>query len=253
VHPVDLYDSAIVPAQVQVRPGDTVHWLVVSGAHQLHSDTDSFKSWDSGPLTIPGQTFDLPIHHADGPGPFLYLCLWHSPRGVIEVADTCWATGTLGGTGPPTVADLVYALRVMAGEAPPPDLLYRFDLSGDCVVSEIDAQLLMKYFEFGPDSLPTYPVPTCCVPRLELPACLVSLTGDVDRSQRLTSADLIRLVGYVFKGDPAPLPCAAVGDVNCSGAVTTTDVISLVNHVFKAGPPPCDVCEVIPELWACPE
>jgi len=236
---------------VVVTPGDTVRWLVVSGSHQLHSDTDSFKSWDSGPLTLPGQTFALQITYADGPGPFLYLCLWHGHRGVIELADSCWATGPLGGSVTPTVADLVHALRVIAGDIPPPDDLYRLDLSGDCLVDEWDAQLLAKWFEFGTDSLPEYPVSTCCRPEL-LPACLVTLTGDVNLSGQLTSSDIIRLVAYIFMGAMAPLPCAAAADVNCSGTVTSADVVFLVNHIFKGGLPPCDVCALIPELWSCP-
>ena len=250
VHPVELNDTAMAPSTVEVIPGDTIRWLVVSGSHQLHSDTDSFKSWDSGPLSSPGQTFELPIVFGDGPGPFLYLCLWDGHRGVITVADTCLATGSLG-SGLPGIADLVFTLRVIAGDEPPPADLYKFDLTGDCVVNALDAEAIIRLFQFGLDSFPVYPVPTCCSPQLETPQCLVSLTGDIDLSHALTSADIIALVNYVFKGDLPPLPCAAAGDVNCSGTVTTSDVIVLVNHVFKGGPPPCDVCDVIPALWAC--
>jgi plastocyanin len=251
VHQVELNDTAIVPETVVVAPGDTVRWLVVSGSHQLHSDTDSYKSWDSGPLTTPGQTFDLPIEYADGPGLFLYRCLWHHHWGAIEVADTCRATGSLG-EGPPSIADLVYVLRVMAGEVPPPDQLYKLDLNGDCVVSTPDAELIVKLFQFGPDSFPAYPVPTCCRPQLVVPSCLITLTGDLDLNRTLTTADIIRLVNYVFRGGLPPSPCAAAGDVNCSGAVSAADVIALVNHVLKSGPPPCDVCDLIPGLWVCP-
>ena len=83
-------------------------------------------------------------------------------------------------------------------------------------------------------------------------ACPVSLTGDVDYTAAITAGDIIYLVNYVFKGGPAPLPCAAAGDVNCDGKIVSADVIGLVNYVFKSGPSPCDVCLQIPALWICP-
>jgi hypothetical protein len=72
--------------------------------------------------------------------------------------------------------------------------------------------------------------------------CIINVSGDVNVSGALTSADIIYLVNFVFKGDAPPLPCAANGDVNCSGAVTSADIIYMVNHVFKGQPPPCDIC-----------
>ncbi len=79
--------------------------------------------------------------------------------------------------------------------------------------------------------------------------CSVGMTGDVNLSGSLTSADIIALVNYVFKSGAPPLPCEAAGDVGCNGTVTSADVIYMVNHVFKGGPPPCDVCAVLAELW----
>jgi hypothetical protein len=84
-------------------------------------------------------------------------------------------------------------------------------------------------------------------------ALFVALTGDVNESSTLTSADIIALVNYVFKGGTPPRPCAAAGDVNCSGQVTSADIIAMVNHVFKGGAPPCDVCTLIEVgTWTCP-
>jgi hypothetical protein len=62
--------------------------------------------------------------------------------------------------------------------------------------------------------------------------------GDVNQSGTITSADIIYLVNYVFKGGPAPLPTPTEGDVNCSGTITSADIIFLVNYVFKGGAPP---------------
>jgi RHS repeat-associated protein len=82
--------------------------------------------------------------------------------------------------------------------------------------------------------------------------CAVTLTGDVNQSGTITSADINYLVAYVNQGGPAPLPCAASGDVNCTGSVTNADVIYLINYVFKSGPSPCDVCPLIYSgTWDC--
>jgi len=77
-------------------------------------------------------------------------------------------------------------------------------------------------------------------------------TGDVNESGSITSADIIYTVGYVFKGQTAPLPCEASGDVNCSGSVTSSDIISMVAYVFKGGTPPCNVCDALGLGWTCP-
>lgn len=82
--------------------------------------------------------------------------------------------------------------------------------------------------------------------------CAVSRTGDIDHSGVVSSADLVALVGFVFQGMSAPVPCQAAGDVNCSGSVTSSDIIALVNFVFKSGAAPCDVCTLIPGTWSCP-
>jgi hypothetical protein len=81
--------------------------------------------------------------------------------------------------------------------------------------------------------------------------CLIGVPGDVNVSGAITSADIIVLVGYVFKGGAAPLPCQANGDVNCNGSVTSADIIYMVNHVFKGQPGPCDICNDSPLGGSC--
>ena len=71
---------------------------------------------------------------------------------------------------------------------------------------------------------------------------LIIVHGDVNESGALTSADIIHMVGFVFKGGQPPEPCVAAADINCDGAVTSSDIIYMVNHVFKGGPAPCDIC-----------
>jgi plastocyanin len=248
---VTLSESGIEPDTVFIAPGDTVRWTVAAGIHQLHSDTDSFKSWDSGLLDSIGQTFELPFTYADGPGPFFYHDLGQGFHGAVVVSDTCWATGSFGESGPPTVADIVHVLRVLSGSVPAPDNIYRLDLNGDCVIDSADVRLISDFFQFGPGILPVYPVPTCCFPTVDL-ACPIVFTGDVNLSGDLTAADVIYVLGFVFRAFPGPEPCWAIMDVDCSGVVTAADVIYLVNHLFKSGPPPCDVCALIPGTWSCP-
>ena len=62
--------------------------------------------------------------------------------------------------------------------------------------------------------------------------------GDVNQDANITSADIIYLVNFVFKGGPPPQLSESEGDTNCDGSVTSADIIFLVNFVFKGGPPP---------------
>lgn len=75
--------------------------------------------------------------------------------------------------------------------------------------------------------------------------CVVALTGDVNVSGVITSADIVSLVGYVYLSGATPLPIEAAGDVDCTGTVNTSDVIYLVNYTFKAGSVPCNVCTIL--------
>jgi hypothetical protein len=62
--------------------------------------------------------------------------------------------------------------------------------------------------------------------------------GDANRDGRVTVADVVYLVSYLFKGGPAPVPPGA-GDANHDGLVTVGDCVYLINYLFKGGPPPC--------------
>ena len=73
-------------------------------------------------------------------------------------------------------------------------------------------------------------------------SCIVELTGDVNVSGAITSADIICCVRFIFLQGCDPQPCFGAGDVNCSGVVTSGDVIYLVNYVFKGSIEPCDIC-----------
>ena len=75
--------------------------------------------------------------------------------------------------------------------------------------------------------------------------CPILLTGDINMSGSISSADIVLMVNYVFKSGLPPQPVPEAGDVNCSGQVTSADIIALVNFTFKSGSPPCDACSLL--------
>lgn len=70
-------------------------------------------------------------------------------------------------------------------------------------------------------------------PRSTSPGGLVC--GDLDRNGKVTAADLIYTINYIFRGGMLPDPYE-LADVNGDGTVDLTDVIYLINYIYKAGP-----------------
>lgn len=64
--------------------------------------------------------------------------------------------------------------------------------------------------------------------------------GDDNYDGRITVADVVYEINYLFKGGPAPLP-PEVGDVNCDNRHTVADVVYKINYLFKGGPRPCNL------------
>lgn len=63
------------------------------------------------------------------------------------------------------------------------------------------------------------------------------LCGDINRDSRITAADLIWIVNYIFRGGLLPEP-AELADVNSDSAVNLADVVYLINYIYKAGAEP---------------
>lgn len=61
--------------------------------------------------------------------------------------------------------------------------------------------------------------------------------GDANADTKITVADVVYLINYLFKGGPPPSPLIK-GDVNADGRVTVADVVYLVSYLFKGGPVP---------------
>ncbi len=69
--------------------------------------------------------------------------------------------------------------------------------------------------------------------------------SDTNSDGKVTSADIIYLVNFIFKGGPAPANLNAA-DVNGDGHISAADVIYLVNSVFKGGPAPICGTQISP-------
>jgi hypothetical protein len=65
--------------------------------------------------------------------------------------------------------------------------------------------------------------------------------GDVNQDNKVTVADVVFLVNYLFKGGPEPYYLAC-GDVNRDCQTTVSDAVYLVNYLFKGGPLPLSGC-----------
>jgi hypothetical protein len=68
---------------------------------------------------------------------------------------------------------------------------------------------------------------------------LCVMRGDANADKKVSVADVIYLINYLFKDGPPPHPfLLEQGDVNCDGYVRVSDVVYLINYLFKGGPPP---------------
>ena len=63
------------------------------------------------------------------------------------------------------------------------------------------------------------------------------LCGDVNDDGRISSADVVFIENYLYKGGPAPDPLERA-DVNNDCVVKGDDAVYLINYLFKGGPPP---------------
>ncbi|MEW5924063.1 MAG: dockerin type I domain-containing protein, partial [Candidatus Zixiibacteriota bacterium] len=63
------------------------------------------------------------------------------------------------------------------------------------------------------------------------------LCGDCDNSGSVNILDVTYLVGYLYKGGPAPNP-PIIGDTDGSGALNILDVTFLISYLYKGGPQP---------------
>ncbi len=58
--------------------------------------------------------------------------------------------------------------------------------------------------------------------------------GDANGDEKISLADIIYLINYVFKNGPEPVPFFLSGDMNEDGLVNLTDIMALVNYIFRS-------------------
>lgn len=58
--------------------------------------------------------------------------------------------------------------------------------------------------------------------------------GDANWDEKITLADIIYVINYVFKNGPEPVPFYLSGDMNEDGLVNLADIMALVNYVFRS-------------------
>ena len=94
------------------------------------------------------------------------------------------------------------------------------------------------------------------------PAGGLQLPGDLNQDRRVDISDAIGLLGHLFVGNPATLPCGAgdtsdsdnvrLLDVNGDNGVNLTDAIGLLTWLFRGGAPHANGEECV-RIPACPE
>jgi len=92
---------------------------------------------------------------------------------------------------------------------------------------------------------------------------LMSRAGDCNNDGALDLSDVICLLGHIFQGSPASLPCntaaanLALMDSNRDGGVDLSDAIYKLTYLFQGGAPPeqgegCIVMVDCPQNPGCP-
>lgn len=281
LHQIDVTDFAFTPTKTQVVPGDTVHWVLVSGVHTTTSDNtgDSTKFWDSGPMTTPGQSYDVVFTTADGPGPFPYLCSLHPQMVDTIFVGGCTATGDVNNDGIIlSVADMVDLMRVVKRMQPMPADPWDLDMNGDCAIDDGDVDMYMCYFQHG-SGCPGWEFPplVCCFPdtivgascigdscslRTEanalamgatyygdgtqcsgiMPCCCVGIRGNMDGDPQdmVDISDLSIFIDYLFFGVPFTGTCPGEANVDGIGEADISDLTLLIAYLFENGViPPC--------------
>jgi len=71
---------------------------------------------------------------------------------------------------------------------------------------------------------------------MELMAAGIDL-GDMNNDDRHSSADLVEMIIYIFKGGADPQPYKEVTDFNYDYRGNSGDIVELVNYLFKGGSP----------------
>ena len=64
--------------------------------------------------------------------------------------------------------------------------------------------------------------------------------GDANADGKVTIADVVYIINYLFKFGPDPIPFET-GDVDCNNKTDIVDAVYLVNYLFRRDKPPCNL------------
>jgi hypothetical protein len=172
----------------------------------------------------------------DEDGDAVFFSKAFGPDGLMVVEDgtIIWETGQ-GDVGGPYDVGIV-ATDVCESEATCVFALTVLSPMGCCQHSDYCEMMTELECMDYPGTV-WYPPPYLCI---EGTVCQV-ICGDCTGDGLVTAADVVYLIGYLFRSGPAPDPLC-LGDVTCDGDVMAGDVVYLISYLFRAGEPPCTDC-----------
>ncbi len=65
----------------------------------------------------------------------------------------------------------------------------------------------------------------------------LGVPGDANNDTQVNVGDAVYIIGYVFRGGPAP-PILPTADANCDGNINVGDAVFIISYVFRGGPEP---------------
>lgn len=89
----------------------------------------------------------------------------------------------------------------------------------------------------SPSPVITSPTDAVTSPPTQVTIVCVAVRGEANGDGIIDLGDLVYLIGYLYRGGPAPNPMW-VGDCNCDEVVDVGDVVFLINYLYRAGDPP---------------
>jgi hypothetical protein len=132
--------------------------------------------------------------------------------------------GDMNRDGNINMIDVVFLLKYLFSNGPPPVPLAAGDLNADCYINLADVVLLSNYLiKSGPA-----PKPWC-------------LPGDVKHDGYVNLVDVVYFINYIFLSGPAPVSLNST-DVNGDCTIDIVDLVYLVTYLFRGGPLPVPGC-----------
>jgi hypothetical protein len=185
---------------------------------------------------------DLAIGHANTNNVSIYLNLSNSrpdPFSLVYPADLDSIGGPIvdfdweDAVDPDPDDTVIYGLLISKSEGFHPDSTVTYE---NLLQSEYVDSLEVGSYYWKVKAHDTWDAVTWSEETWNL--CLFS-HGDANGDWLINIADVVRLINFLFRGEPPPTVFAA-GDANCDGYVTVGDIVYLINYLYRGGPPPCE-------------